>query len=185
MKQVTVLVVEDDGTTRDLIDVALQLEGAVEQVRATGTADEALRIAPEFDPDIVVVDSLAKVSGGAEVGPRLRELVPNARIISFSGTDRVVDWADESIVKDGTGIQKLTAAIARTSYADFDRDALGKLIHDLRNPIGALLGFSHLLVARRAALSDEQFESVIDGVARSAQALAEMVNELADRRKEI
>ncbi|MDQ3940405.1 MAG: hypothetical protein M3238_03530 [Actinomycetota bacterium] len=62
-------------------------------------------------------------------------------------------------------------------------DEMRRFIHDMRNPLGALSGFVHLLKHQRDELSDEQFHSVIDGIDRSARKLSELLESFAAQRK--
>ena len=80
-----VLVIDDDGSFRQLLEVALGMEAPVEEVRSAADGPEAIRLLDEFQPDIVFVDSLLPQMPGEEVCIRLEESVPEARIISLSG----------------------------------------------------------------------------------------------------
>ena len=62
-------------------------------------------------------------------------------------------------------------------------DELNRFIHDLRNPIGALSGFCHLIQTQRASLTSEQFEAVIEGINRTASRLTALVDDFADKRE--
>jgi two-component system, chemotaxis family, chemotaxis protein CheY len=65
--------------------------------------DEALDIAARHTPDIVICDGTMPFSHGGEVGRVLREMVPGALMISFSGSDRNKAWADISVIKGTPG----------------------------------------------------------------------------------
>lgn len=80
-----VLVIDDDGSFRKLLEVALGLEPPVEEVRTAAGGQEAIELVDEFQPDLVFVDSLLPQMPGEEVCIRLEESVPEARIISLSG----------------------------------------------------------------------------------------------------
>ena len=72
--------------------------------------------------------------------------------------------------------------MVRDAMPEPDVDELRKFIHDLRNPIGALTGFVHLIQTQRANLTDEQFDGIIEGIARSATRLGNLVEEFAEKR---
>ena len=55
-----------------------------------------------------------------------------------------------------------------------------RFIHDIRNPIGALIGFAHILQSRDDKLSDEQREQVIDSMVRTSERLSQVVDEFSD-----
>src|SRR3990170_6278003 len=96
-----VLVVEDNGALRFALRVMLEFEPYVEQVETVPSGEHALRVAPDLKPDVVVTDSGLPGLSGEEVATRLREVVPDARIISFSGSEKATPWADEKITKAG------------------------------------------------------------------------------------
>ena len=113
-----VLVVEDNGALRFALRVMLEFEPYVDQIETVPSGEHALRIAPELKPDVVVTDTGLPGLSGAEVAARLRGIVPNARIISFSGSDKAVPWADEKITKAGMdALEKLRAAVSRGGRA--------------------------------------------------------------------
>jgi DNA-binding response OmpR family regulator len=66
-----VLVVEDDVTVRDV--VRRYLERAGHEVRLAGDGEEALRLAEQSEPDLVVLDLMLPGVDGLEVCRRLRE----------------------------------------------------------------------------------------------------------------
>ncbi len=57
---------------------------------------------------------------------------------------------------------------------------LRRFIHDIRNPIGALVGFTHILQMRDDKLSDEQRSQVLDSMARTSERLSKLVDDFAD-----
>lgn len=58
-----------------------------------------------------------------------------------------------------------------------------RFIHDIRNPIGALVGFAHILNSREGQLSDEQRTQVIESILRTSERLAAMVDEFSDQHR--
>ena len=57
---------------------------------------------------------------------------------------------------------------------------LRRFIHDIRNPIGAVVGFAHILKTRDGRLSEEQRSQVIDSLFRTSERLSKMVEDFAD-----
>jgi chemotaxis response regulator CheB len=175
------LVEHDDDLARSLTDT-LQAEEAVSEVRSTGDPAEAVTQARNFRPDIVVVDALGMEMPGADVGTRLRAVRSEAVIVSFSDEGVSPEWADVSILKDAGGLEAVTKVV-RDAMSEPEVDELRKFIHDLRNPIGALTGFVHLIQTQREQLNAEQFDSIIEGIGRSATRLGKLVDEFSDKRK--
>ncbi|MBW3594861.1 MAG: response regulator transcription factor [Actinobacteria bacterium] len=113
-----VLVVEDNGALRFALRVMLEYEPYVDAVETVPSGEQALRVAPDLKPDVVVTDTGLPGLSGAEVAERLRSICPNARIISFSGADGPAPWADCKITKAGSNaIEDLRAAVSRGGHA--------------------------------------------------------------------
>ena len=90
-RAVTVLVVDDEADLRTLVRLILEFEDGVVLVATASGRDEALRIAAETPPDVVVLDHmLGDRVTGLQVAAEFRVAHPEARLIIFSAAD-VVD----------------------------------------------------------------------------------------------
>ena len=58
-----------------------------------------------------------------------------------------------------------------------------KFIHDMRNPVGALIGFAHLIKTQGDRLDEEQMSGIIEGIERSANRLSELLEEFAEQQE--
>jgi DNA-binding NarL/FixJ family response regulator len=93
MEPVRVFVCDDAPAFRDLLRMALEQDGALAVV---GEAEDGsgLDALAEARPDVVLLDLNMPELGGLEALPRLRELVPEARVIvlsSFSAEEKAAD----------------------------------------------------------------------------------------------
>ena len=86
---VRVLVVDDEPTLADLLVMALGYEGW--EVRGTGTGAEAVRIARDFGPDVVVLDVMLPDVDGFEVLRRLRAQRTDVPVLFLTARDAVED----------------------------------------------------------------------------------------------
>lgn len=77
-----VLVVDDQWSIRRLINDILADEFEILQA---GTADEAVKLAAEYKPEIILLDLGLPEIDGIEVLPLLKNLVPDSRIIIVTG----------------------------------------------------------------------------------------------------
>lgn len=181
-KQLNILVVEDDTATSDVLRTSLVLIDGVDEVVTTDVAEEGLQLAQEIKPDIIIVDSSLSLAG-EDLGAQLRALRPKATIILFSGTKSESPWANLVILKDNGGVdavqRAVVAAVAEPPVVD---EEMRRFVHDMRNPIGALIGFVHLIKTQRSRLKPEQFDSIIDGIERSANRLSEILEDFAEKR---
>jgi CheY-like chemotaxis protein len=95
-----VLVVDDDEAVRVVLQIALSLEDGVGEVRAASDGNEAVDLARDFGPDVVVLDEHMPEMTGGDAAERIRSMAPRTRIVAFSaGLQSKPEWADEHFVK--------------------------------------------------------------------------------------
>ena len=181
-----VLIVDDDPSLRQMLELTLGMDDRVKDVQCTDNPESALEVAVVMTPDVVIVDSLHQADG-TEAGDHLRAALPDAKLISFSGIERGAPWADAHVVKSVDAIKDLKAAIfgdrdATVTPAQPPIDDVRKFIHDLRNPIGALVGFTHVMKSRGDDLAPEQWDKIVGSIDRAVTRLSQIVDEFAERR---
>lgn len=76
-----VLIVDDHGLIRAGVRALIDRATDYEIVEEVATSDDAVRAAREHRPDIVLLDLSLPGVGGIEVARRIRETVPEARIV--------------------------------------------------------------------------------------------------------
>jgi two-component system OmpR family response regulator len=86
---VRILVVDDEPTLTDLLQMALRYEGC--EVRTAATGHAALRTAREFAPDAIVLDVMLPDLGGFEVLRRVRGQLPDVPVLFLTARDAVED----------------------------------------------------------------------------------------------
>lgn len=84
---VRVLLVDDVPEMRRLVRTALRVRGGFQVVGEAGDGESAVDLATQCNPDIVVLDLGLPRLAGREVLTRLRERVPLAKVVVFTGTD--------------------------------------------------------------------------------------------------
>ena len=183
-----ILIVDDDPSLRQMLEVTFDVDERISLVRSTDVPEEALELAAEIQPHVVVVDNVV-LSDGSEVGAHLRRVLPEARLISFSGAEHQTSWADVHIMKDGESLENLTNAVFGVASApapadNAEYDEVRRFIHDIRNPIGALIGFAHIMKTRKDALSPEKQDQVIESMHRTSQRLSDLVDEFSRRHRD-
>ncbi len=102
-----ILVVDDDPRIRDVLRRGLTYEGFA--VDTAGSGEEALRLAREQSPDLVILDILMPGLDGYEVLWRLRAADPQLPILMLTARDAPADQvrslnegADDYVVKPFT-----------------------------------------------------------------------------------
>lgn len=123
METAKVLVVEDVPELSRLLEMTFELDGRFESVGTATSGGAALDIAVRTSPDAVVLDIGLVGADGIGVLPSLRALLPDARIIVFTGHDdpRLRDramaaGASSWVLKEGDLaplMRELTAALPK------------------------------------------------------------------------
>lgn len=136
----TILVVEDDPIIRQTVQYALQRAGFT--VRATGDGKEAITLAEEVSPELILLDLMLPGADGYEVAGAVRSRDTETAIIMVTALDADADkvrgldaGADDYITKPFS-TEELLARVranlrrvrARETLADDSRIELGDLV---------------------------------------------------------
>ena len=81
---VRILVADDHPLTRDGIKAALALDAELEVVAEASDGQEAVHLAEEVQPDVVLMDVRMPVLGGIRATQTISRTVPNARVVMLS-----------------------------------------------------------------------------------------------------
>jgi DNA-binding NarL/FixJ family response regulator len=87
MKPISVLLVDDNPAFLHIATRFLQQHHDIVVVGAAGGGQEALALAQELQPDIVVIDLAMPGLSGLETIPRLRAVLPEVGIIALTVLD--------------------------------------------------------------------------------------------------
>jgi DNA-binding NarL/FixJ family response regulator len=77
----TILIADDHGVLRAGLRALLNAEPDLEVVGEAAHGDEAVRLARQFQPDVVLMDISMPGSGGLDATRRLSETAPNTRVL--------------------------------------------------------------------------------------------------------
>lgn len=106
-----ILVVDDEAPISEVIRLVLEAED-LGCVWLAQDCDGAIDIARREQPNIAVLDYMMPNTNGEAIAARLREIVPDIKIVSFSAAlDAAPPWADEFVNK--VEIADLPAAVRR------------------------------------------------------------------------
>ena len=92
-----VLVVDDAANLRELMTILLEVEDDFEVVGTAADGRQAIELATRLQPDVILLDLAMPVMDGLQALPKLRDAVPTARIVIFSG------YEHEALAKDALG----------------------------------------------------------------------------------
>jgi DNA-binding NarL/FixJ family response regulator len=84
---VRVLLVDDVADVRKLVRIALRLHGGFDVVGEAGAGLQAVELATRLQPDIVLLDLGLPDLASRDVLTRVREVVPGAKVVVFTGAD--------------------------------------------------------------------------------------------------
>lgn len=92
-----VLIADDDRVIADTLSLILKRDGY--DARAVYTCRNALEMAPEFRPDILISDVLMTDLNGVDAAIEMRKLLPELRVFLLSGQS-MAEVLEQSPVKD-------------------------------------------------------------------------------------
>lgn len=118
--QIRILLADDVPDFRRIIRLTLERDRRFEVVGEADSGDEAVELAAEHQPDVIVLDLDMPVSG-QEVLPRLRELIPDLRVVVLTGLDPAdfggsAGLGVDAVVKKGSPSTVVMRAVTRAVY---------------------------------------------------------------------
>ncbi len=88
MDKIKVLIADDHLVVREGLMVMLQSTGEIEVVGQAANGREAIHLAQELVPDVVLIDIQMPEIGGIEAIPQIKKRVPTAQIVVLSTFDQ-------------------------------------------------------------------------------------------------
>ena len=113
---IRVLVVDDHAVVREGIRHILEGEPGFLVVGEAGTGGDALRLAAEHRPDVVVLDVSMPGESGLRVAPKLRDAVPETRVLIMSMHDNA-EYVREGVRAGASGYLLKDSAAAELRLA--------------------------------------------------------------------
>jgi CheY-like chemotaxis protein/anti-sigma regulatory factor (Ser/Thr protein kinase) len=130
---VRVLLVDDVADVRRLVRIALRYHGGFDVVGEARAGLQAVQLATELQPDVVLLDLGLPDLAGRDVLTRVREVAPGARVVVFTGADTedrsyYEEHAAGYVLKDAeldylvSLLEDVGRASDREAHATFDAD---------------------------------------------------------------
>lgn len=138
-----IAIVEDNKVIRESLMEFVQADPECQCVSACATAEEALKVMPALQPDIVLMDIQLPDISGIECTARLKQLLPSVQIIMvtvYEDTERIFKalraGACGYLLKRCTP-EELVSAIreVRQGGAPMSRDIARKVILSFQEPV--------------------------------------------------
>ena len=181
-----ILLVDDNEANLELLAEILADQFTL---RSAASGEEALEIAPEFRPDIVLLDIMMPGINGYETCRRLKAnpVLGGTKVILVSAkamtSERVKGYeagADDYIVKpfdEDELLAKLKVFLRLKNVEEVDRvksDLIMLLNHETRTPLNGLITPLQMLVGGME-MDDDQQKEMIEIAYRSARRLVELM----------
>lgn len=87
MNKIRILVVDDHPMMREALTMALSEEDDMEVIGDATNGDEAIKLAVEFKPDVIMMDLLMSGLDGVEAIARICEINPQTKILVVSSLE--------------------------------------------------------------------------------------------------
>jgi two-component system, chemotaxis family, chemotaxis protein CheY len=130
-----VLIADDASMMRRMVRLALESHGRLELVGEAEDGAQAITLAEELRPDIILLDLTMPVMDGFEAIPELRARVPAARILAFSAVggdalNHAVSLGADDCLEKGD-LVKLNRMLVKLGEAGPRRDPALELLTEL------------------------------------------------------
>jgi DNA-binding response OmpR family regulator len=133
LREKTVLVVEDDSNTADLVALYLQREGF--QALTANDGEKGIALAERYRPDLVILDLMLPKVDGWEVCRKLRQ-ISDVPVIMLTARDEEIDrvagltmGADDYVVKPFSPRELVARVIAVLRRVQPVNEPSGKVLH--------------------------------------------------------
>jgi DNA-binding NarL/FixJ family response regulator len=155
-----IAIVEDNKLIRESLEDFVQTDPDSRCVCACATAEEALKLLPKHQPEIVLMDIQLPNLSGIECTARLKQLLPSAQIIMvtvYEDTERIF----KALRAGACGYmlkccspEELTSAIreVRQGGAPMSREIARKVIASFQEPLAAAANVEELSPREREIL---------------------------------
>lgn len=136
-QMVRVLIVDDAPAFRGALRALLEGEPGLEIVGEAGDGDEAVSLAIELTPDVVLMDVRMPVLNGFAATRRIRDFVPAARVVALTAYDEhevvtaMIEAGACAFCLKGAPSEELGRAIAAACGRASGEDVLARVFRDV------------------------------------------------------
>ena len=117
MSKIRVLLVDDVPDIRLLLRITVSRDERFEVVGEAEDGEEAILLAGELKPDVIILDLAMPKLDGLQAIPRIRKEVPGVRILVFSGFEaariaaKAIASCADAYIEKGTSLKELTSVL--------------------------------------------------------------------------
>jgi len=192
-RQSTILIVDDESVARDILEGFLFREGYDMVFAADG--EEALACVEKSPPDVILLDVMLPKIDGFEACRRLKgdnrwRHIPIVLVTALGGKEDLIRGldagADDFLCKPINDLE-LRARVRsllriKRQYDELQaalqmrEDLAHMIVHDMRNPLSAILGYSDLLLMQD--IVDPQYAKQLEKISVQARRLNSFMNDM-------
>jgi len=122
MSNITVMIVDDHNIVRQGLKALLAAEGNISIVAEATSGREAVRLACQWRPEVIIMDLAMPLLNGWEATRQIVKAVPNSKVIVLSSYD------EDDHIQQAIAVGAAAYLIKQTAASD-----LVKAIHEVRN----------------------------------------------------
>ena len=115
---IRVVLADDSDDVRDMLRMALEMDGRFDIVGEAGNGEEAVRLATDHQPDAIFLDLVMPVLDGLKAIPRIRDSSPETKIVVLSVAAAHPSSSEAMELGATAMVQKGGAATARELAAE-------------------------------------------------------------------
>jgi signal transduction histidine kinase len=188
--------------------LSLQSSVGIRVVGEAGDGREAVEMAGELKPDVVLLDLAMPIMDGLEALPLIREAAPDAKVIVLSGFDdkrmreSALRLGAVAYVEKGTPTSDLVSIIKKHTLGVTAEDEsapaalpddpfatratsgldVDHLVHELRTPLTVIQGLAATLSQRGDALPSATAAELLQALYRNSKQMASLLDAVASAR---
>lgn len=199
LKNMRVLIVDDTPANLDVLSRTLKPYRYKLAIAESG--EQALKTAPHFNPDLILLDIMMPGIDGYETCVKLKKIsslkdVPIIFVTAKNDADDIVKGFDvggvdyiskpfrekEVCARVKTHLQLQASLKAQEALNHQKNNFIGMAAHDLRNPLSAILGFTQLILEDVDSLSPskESDKEMLKFIYSTSNEMLGLVNDLLD-----
>ncbi|MFN2556916.1 MAG: response regulator transcription factor [Nitriliruptorales bacterium] len=125
-RRTRVVLADDTEDLRTILRRLLEHDGRFEVVGEAEDGHEAVEVAADHQPDVIVLDLSMPVLDGRAALPRIRSAAPDTRIVVLSGfgsldADDARELGADACIAKGAGIDEIISTVARIANREGGR----------------------------------------------------------------
>ncbi len=152
---VRLLLVDDHPMMRKGVAQLLELEDDLSVVGEAGSGEEALRLAAELDPDMILLDLNMKGMNGLDTLRALREAGVDGYLLKDMEPERLLEHIRQAATGQMTLSPQLTQILAQALRGDDRSKSLDELTERERQILRQIAhGYSNKMIARKLDITE-------------------------------